>query len=74
MRKLRNVAGVLVLAAFAGCSVQQEYVAADRSFFEAITPGYVKYVDADPTLDADSKARLKRTVEVWKLMIDKWSK
>jgi uncharacterized protein YcfL len=52
-----------------GCSAQKEYVKADSITFDAIAPEYGKYVEADPALDADQKARRKRTVESWALRI-----
>jgi len=65
-------AGIAALCLFAtGCATSQEYVKADRLTFDAIAPAYLKYVEADTTLDADQKERRKRTVETWKLRLDK---
>lgn len=50
----------------AGCgSVAKEYVAADRKTFDAIAPEYSKYVEADESLDEDSKKLRLANVAAW---------
>lgn len=44
---------------------------ADRAFFTAVSAEYVRYVQADPTLDAQQKALRLRTIEVQGLLLDK---
>jgi hypothetical protein len=60
-----------VTALLGGCTVQQEYVKADRLTFDVIAPRYLRYVEADPALDQEKKDRRKRTVESWRLRLDK---
>lgn len=67
-----GVPGLAVVATLlGGCGVAKEYVAADKATFEAVTPVYLKYVDADTSISQEDKDRLKRTVATWKLRIDK---
>lgn len=69
------IIGVVVAATLlGGCSISKEYVAADQVTFDAVTPEYLEYVNADVKLDADAKVRRKRTVDSWKLRIDKAGK
>ena len=57
------LAGV-VLAVLAGCSFTAERVAAKeaQASSELVLVEYVAYVDGDPGLDADAKARRMRNV------------
>lgn len=58
--------GALLLAmALAGCAVDAAYVEADRATFEAVAPRYSAYLEADPLLTDDARARNKRTVRAW---------
>lgn len=70
-RMMRSLAIVALCLFAAGCSLNQDYVKADQATFDAITPEYLKYVEADPSLDQDQKDRRKRTVATWKLRMDK---
>jgi hypothetical protein len=58
------VAGV-VLALLAGCSFAAERYAAKQveDSQELVLVEYVAYVENDPNLDADAKARRKRNVD-----------
>lgn len=58
------LAGV-VLALVAGCSFAAERYAAKQTedSAELVLPEYLTYVENDPNLDADAKARRKRNVE-----------
>ena len=47
------------------------YVGADRLTFDAVAPEYLRYVEADPSLDGAAKERRKRTIESWRLRIKK---
>jgi len=47
------------------------YVGADRLTFDAVAPEYLRYVEADSSLDATAKERRQRTVESWRLRIKK---
>ncbi len=66
---------VLALVVGGGCNVPGEYVEADRLTYEAVAPRYIRYVEADPELakpeKKDEKDRILRTVQTWKLRIDK---
>jgi len=70
--KIFLLCGVVVVATLlGGCSISKEYVASDQATFDAVTPEFLEYVNADARLDAEAKARRKRTVDTWKLRIDK---
>jgi hypothetical protein len=57
---------LLPLLLLASCgSPSAAYVDADRATYAAIAPEYLRYVDADPTLDADSKAVRRLSVATW---------
>lgn len=61
---------LLALLPLAGCAgVQAEYVKADKATYAAIVPEYLKYVDADPDLDDDSKDLRRNTVASWEARI-----
>lgn len=54
-----------------GCSLNAEYVKADEDTANVIIPAHEQYVDADPNLDADAKARRKRLLESWRARINR---
>lgn len=58
------LAGV-VLVVLAGCSFAAERYAAKQAedSVELVLPEYMTYVENDPALDADAKARRKRNAE-----------
>lgn len=50
----------------AGCgSIAKQYVEADRKTYDAIAPEYRKYVEADESLDEDSKKLRLANVASW---------
>jgi len=70
MKKLTRSLGIAVLVLCAGgCCLNKEYALADKATFDAVAPGYKAYVGNDPNLDADTKARLLRTIESWRIRI-----
>lgn len=70
MRTPLKSLGIAALFLFGtGCVLDKEYVAADKTTFDAVAPGYGAYVESDPKLDADAKARLLRTIESWRIRI-----
>lgn len=46
-------------------------IEADRAFYSAVASEYVRYVQADPTLDAQQKELRMRTIEVHGLLLDR---
>lgn len=40
-----------------GCAAQHAIVPAFQAYYDAVTPEYLAYVDADAKLEADAKAR-----------------
>lgn len=72
---MRQILATVVLAGIClsavGCGTSKEYIRSDDLTYKAIAPIYVEYVKADPKLDDETKARLLRTVETWRLRIDK---
>lgn len=62
---------LLLLVLCSGCSVQDEYVAADRATYEVIAPAYQRYVRSDVTLADDQKVRRFRLLSSWLLRISK---
>lgn len=73
---MKNATAILVLWVFLvfvpiGCSTTKTYVQADKLTFDAIAPSYKKYVEEDEALDDEQKARRLRTIETWRLRIEK---
>lgn len=73
--KERAAKGVLLFASplllgLAACNPGAAYVEADRLTHEAIAPEHRRYVDADPNLDAEQKARRHRTLDAWAVRIE----
>jgi len=66
---MRSIVFVSSLLWLTGCVVQKDYVAADKATFDAIGPEYRAYVESDPKLDQDQKARRLRTLESWKIRL-----
>lgn len=62
---------VAVAAMTAGCVPASPYVAADRATFDAIAPEYASYVAADDRLDDEQKTRRQRTVDTWRLRVER---
>ena len=60
---------LLLLLSQGGCAALSApspgYVAADRATYAAVAPEYAAYVNADPSLDDEEKARRGRTVASW---------
>ena len=78
MKTLRASAFAIVLLFSAGCAttdiIRSDYVAADRATYNAVTPGYLNYVQADSTLSKEEKARRARTVSTWRLRLEQAEK
>jgi len=71
---MRKAALILVFAFWpillgASCSVAKEYRDADTKTYEAVAPRYLKYLEDDKSLSDEDLARLKRTVETWKVRL-----
>jgi hypothetical protein len=71
MNRPRLLALALVAAAASGCCGAGEQTKSRRLFLEAVGPEYGKYVDADPALDAEQKARRHRTLAAEELELKK---
>lgn len=69
----KKVPPPMFLLAFllAGCTPGKAYIAADQGIFDAITPEYLKYVEADEVLTAEQKERRQRTVAAWQVLLEK---
>lgn len=60
-----------LVAVLSGCgSLNEQYVEADESTYNAIASEYVEYVAKDPSLDEDQKEIRVNTVMSWKARID----
>ena len=64
MKKLKLAACIAAFLAACSCTAQP-YVDADALTFKAIAPEYVRYVAADPALDAEKRDRRLATVRTW---------
>jgi hypothetical protein len=60
-----------VLAGCSGCSVAATYVEADRATYNVIAPKFLKYLEADETLDPKVKEADALLVKSWDLRIRK---
>ena len=52
-----------------GCTVQSQYVDADRLTYEAVAPEYLGYVESDPYMSPEETDRRRATVASWKARI-----
>lgn len=65
----------IAVLALCGCAtLNQDYVKADKLTFDAIAPEYLQFVDANPNFDKEQRDRRHRTVETWKLRLEKAGK
>lgn len=72
MKRTAQAIAIALLCLFAsGCTINKDYVKADKLTFDAIAPEYKAYVEKDVALDSDQKARRLRTLETWRLRISK---
>ena len=62
-------AGAVLALLLAGCAGPQEFVGAQRAYFEAIGPEYKSYVQADPELTEEQKRRRMLTLRTWEISI-----
>lgn len=61
---------VVVLGLGTGCAdLDALYVQADAATLEAIGPEYERYVDEDPALSEDQRARRLRTLDAWRARV-----
>lgn len=68
---MRRIIYVVVLAVcLAGCTVDQQFVQSVDSAWDVIGPRYVDYVQADATLDDQSKETRIRTAELLTRLIE----
>lgn len=75
----RDFAALFVLLAFiawlcTGCSLQAEYIKADRATYNAVAPRQARYIEADETLTADQKDEGLTTLKTWDLRLRKAEK
>lgn len=75
------VTAVLLLLPFAvGCATNADYIKADQATYDAIAPEYLELVkngchaDGKPYFTAEEQERRARTIQSWKLRIDKGGK
>lgn len=57
--------GSLALLCIGCAGPSSLYVQADRATYEAVAPAHAAYVEADPNLSAEQKARRLRTLTSW---------
>jgi hypothetical protein len=67
----RKAVLTLVLLAGTGCSVQDEYVEADRATFDVVAPAHEKYLKSDSSLSGEERERRLRLLDSWRLRIEK---
>lgn len=71
MGRIQPLVAIVCLAVLASCEAppSPHDVLADRATFAAVAPRYLRYLEADPTLDTASRASCIETVETWDLRI-----
>ena len=77
MRRMTLMALAVLALAFAGCkatTLNEAYVKADRSTYDALSEDHRKYVDSDNSLDSDQKARRKLLLDSWRVRLEKAEK
>lgn len=60
------------LTIFAGCSVDEEWVKADRVVYDIVAPEYKQYVAGDTVLDQKAKDRRTALIAAWEARIVEW--
>ena len=56
---MKYLATLALLFVASCCAPDKAYVEATASYFDVVTPEWIRYVDADATLDAAQKQRRK---------------
>ena len=70
MRKILALA--LAIAVLTGCpSIPKSHLEFDQKVYAEFGVEHMKYVDADPNLTQEQKDRRRRSLEVWKMVIEK---
>jgi putative N-acetylmannosamine-6-phosphate epimerase len=62
----------LLLLLLCSCSVNEQYIAADRAMHDVVTPKLVGYLMADSSLTQGEKDRWLRLLEAWNIRLIKW--
>jgi len=62
---------VFLIVGFSSCSVSDAYLKADADTYDAVAPAQKQYIEHDSALSAEQKARRIRTLDAWKLRIEK---
>ena len=71
MKRLAPLAAcLLLLSSCNGLSVAGAYLEADRLTYNAIAPKYKAYVEADATLDADTKRLRLNVLTTWNMRLE----
>ena len=69
--RVRFAVFMFLLLLLTGCgSLQEQYVAADVSTYEVIAPAHKAYVEADPTMTKEQKARRLRKLASWQARVE----
>ncbi|MBK9975397.1 MAG: hypothetical protein IPP14_11560 [Planctomycetes bacterium] len=60
-----------LLALLCGCTVQGEYVKADRATYNAVAPRQARYIEADSSLTDEQRDQGLTTLKTWDLRLRK---
>lgn len=72
MKRASRWAVLFLVLTLGGCvTAADAYVDADRATYEAVAPEYLKYIEADATLNAMQKQIRRDNVAAWRVRIDK---
>lgn len=61
----------LVMIGLWACSPTRAYLEADRAVYEIVAPAFRTYLEADPALTPNQKARRARLLDAWDLRLRK---
>ena len=56
----------LILLLLTGCSLQTQYLEADRATYQAVWAEYEEYFDGDGALSETQRKRRRRTGKAWR--------
>lgn len=70
MKKCLVVLLNLALGLTSSCSVQDDYVRADRATHDLIAPAHADYVKADPDLTSEQKVRRLVLLDSWRIRLE----
>lgn len=71
---MKKLLGLILALSLSSCSIQEEYVKADRETYNLIAPAHEAYIRADRNLTDDQRTRRLVLLDSWRIRIDQAEK